>query len=59
MGLLTHDLIMQLLVRFLRHLKSLILVTDRRPQHLDLPTDAQESLVPLSDRPLQRCDLIL
>jgi hypothetical protein len=50
---------MQLLARFLRRLKSLVLVTDRRPQHLDLPTGARESLVPLLDCPLQRRDLIL
>jgi hypothetical protein len=32
---------------------------DRRPQCLNLLTGARESLVPLSDRPLQRHNLIL
>jgi hypothetical protein len=59
MGLLTHDLIAQLLTCFLRRLKSLVLVTDSHPQCLDLPTGARESLVPLSDGSLQRRDLVL
>jgi hypothetical protein len=49
MGLPTHDLIAQLTVRLLGRSKSLVLVVDGRPQCLDLPTGAQESLVPLSD----------
>jgi hypothetical protein len=32
---------------------------DCRPQHLNFPTGARESLIPLSDRPLQRRDLVL
>jgi hypothetical protein len=32
---------------------------DRRPQHLNLPIGARESLVPLSDCPLQHHNLIL
>jgi hypothetical protein len=52
MGLPTHDLIAQLLTRPLRRSKSLVLVRDRWPQHLDLLTGARESLVPLLDRPL-------
>jgi hypothetical protein len=59
MGLPTHDLITQLLTRLLRRLKSLVLVVARRPQRLDLSTGARESLVPLSDRPLQCRDLVL
>jgi hypothetical protein len=31
---------------------------DRHPQHLNFPASARESLVPLSDRPLQRHNLI-
>jgi hypothetical protein len=51
-GLPTHDLIAQLLARLLRRSKSLVLVMDRHPQRLNLPTGARESLVPLLDRPL-------
>jgi hypothetical protein len=32
---------------------------DRCPQRLNLPTGVQESLVPLSDHPLQRRNLVL
>jgi hypothetical protein len=59
MGLPAHDLVTQLLARLLHRLKSLVLVTDRRPQRLKLPTGARESIIPLSNRPLQRRNLIL
>jgi hypothetical protein len=59
MGMPTHDLITQLLACLLRRSKSLVLVTDRRPQRLDLSTGARESFVPLSDHPLQHHDLVL
>jgi hypothetical protein len=58
-GLQTHDLIMQLPARLLRRLKSFVLVVDRRPQCLNLPPGARESLVPLSDHPLQHHNLVL
>jgi hypothetical protein len=59
MGLPTHDLIVQLPAHLLRRSKSLVLVMDRHPQRLNLPTGARESLVPLSDHPLQCHNLIL
>jgi hypothetical protein len=31
---------------------------DRRPQHLNFPADTRESLVPLSDHPLQHHNLV-
>jgi hypothetical protein len=57
-GLPTHDLITQLPACLLRRLKNLVPVMDRHPKHLNFPTGARESLVPLSDRPLQRHNLI-
>jgi hypothetical protein len=59
MGLPAHDLVTQLLARLLCRLKSLILVEDHRSQRLNLLTGARESLIPLSDCPLQHRDLVL
>jgi hypothetical protein len=58
MGLPAHNLITQLPVRLLGRSKSLVLVVDGRPQRLDLPAGARESLVPFLDGPLQRRDLL-
>jgi hypothetical protein len=59
MGLQAHDLVTEPPTRPLERLKSAILVTNGRPQRLDLLASAQESRVLLLNGFVQRRDLVL